>query len=258
MNVSASQLYAALYTTTQEQGQSSKNASRATISGATDLSSTLSATSTTQTASQSTIVSLSGRALSALTNPTGTTSLESYFPVRKGYSAATLAKATSNPGTTSSSTGKKIGDVAKDARSRLDARYKEMEKSGQPFDIKSGGKTDAYTLMSDLDRRSLFAVSSNTAGLFSTTEQAIAKSIMNRQRTLASGIDPDTNQSQKTLSNTADGLTAGLSFMSKVSSEEKNSADWKSQVQQLAKLSTIANKASRYAGNQGMSLFSCF
>lgn len=133
-----------------------------------------------------------------------------------------------------------------------------MEKSGQPFDIKSGGKTDAYTLMSDLDRRSLFAVSSNTAGLFSTTEQAIAKSIMNRQRTLASGIDPDTNQSQKTLSNTADSLTAGLSFMSKVSSEEKNSADWKSQVQQLAKLSTIANKASRYAGNQGMSLFNYF
>jgi hypothetical protein len=260
MNVSASQLYAALYNTTQEQGRSPISASKVTSAGTTNRSSSLVAASasTTQTASNSTIVSLSRRALNALTNNTETTSHKSYFPVRNGYSATTLVKAIANPGATSSSHGKNIADVAKDARSRLDARYKEMEKSGQPLDIKANGKTDAYTLMGDLDRRSLFAVSSNTGSLFSTNEQAIAKSIMHRQQILASGINPDAGQSQMTLSDTADNLKAGLSFLSKVSPEEKNSADWKSQIQQLAKLSTIASKASNYAGNQGPSLFNYF
>lgn len=257
MIISPSQLYAALSNTTQEQRQSSKSASAAAGAGAANRLSSQAGTGTTETGSGSAIVSLSSLALAALNN-NQSASLESYFPVRKGYSAAALTKAVANPGASSSSSGKNIRDVAKDARSRLDARYKEMTTSGHPFDIKANGKTDAYTLMGEMDRRSLFAVSSNTGGLFSADEQAIAKSIMKRQQTLASGMNPDSSQGQMALANSADSLRAGLSYLGKVSTEEKGSADWKSQVQQLAKLSTVANKVSNYAGTRGMSLFNYF
>lgn len=110
-----------------------------------------------------------------------------FFPTRDGKPATALALAVTNPGAVSSSAGKSFAEVADDARARLDAKYAEFNASGSPFDFNSFEGKDWYSLVGDLDRRSLYAISSNKGGQFSDTEQRIAQNVLGQEAKLASG-----------------------------------------------------------------------
>jgi len=101
-----------------------------------------------------------------------------FFPTRDRSPATALAAAIVDPGAESISKGKTKEQVATAARASMDAKYKEMQASGKPFDINSNEGKDWYSLMGNLDRRALYSVSSNQGGQFSKDEQDIAQSIM--------------------------------------------------------------------------------
>ncbi|WP_376981413.1 hypothetical protein [Azospirillum picis] len=154
-----------------------------------------------------------------------------YFPTRDGTPASALADAVSNPARETSSAGKSLDEVGADARSRMDTVYAAMAASGQPFDFNSFEGRDWYSLMGSLDRRSLYAVSSNTGGLFSKQEQDIAQSIMSQQQGLAMGlyngpISQEGSFVDPFQGDTAARMKAGVSFLDKVSNDEKASLPW--------------------------------
>lgn len=151
------------------------------------------------------------------------------YPTRAGMSANALLMAVANPGLASSSKGLSFSEVATDARARMDDKYAQMKASGTPYSRDQSA--DTHSLLGDLDRRSLYAVSSNKDGLFTKAEQEAASSAMNRQLGLAMGmysgsialgedfVDPYKGDDLQR-------FKVGLKFMNQVSSEEKNSATW--------------------------------
>ncbi|MDQ2102915.1 hypothetical protein [Azospirillum isscasi] len=154
-----------------------------------------------------------------------------YFPTRDGKPATALAKTVSDPGAVSSSAGLSGLDVAKDARARMDAQYAAMEASGKPFDINSFEGKDWYSLMGDLDRRSLYAVRSNAGGQFTKEEQDMAQSIMVQQQGLAMGlysgpISQEGSFVDPFAGNHAARMKAGVKFLDGVGGEEKSSVEW--------------------------------
>ncbi|QCO15383.1 hypothetical protein D3869_09185 [Azospirillum brasilense] len=154
-----------------------------------------------------------------------------YFPTRDGKSATALAKAVTDPGAVSSSAGLSGPAVAKDARARMDAQYDAMKASGKPFDFDSFEGRDWYSLMGDLDRRSLEAVRSNAGGQFSKQEQDIAQSIMAQQEGLAMGlyngpISQEASFVDPFRGDEAARMKANLTFLDAVSAEEKSSTEW--------------------------------
>ena len=154
-----------------------------------------------------------------------------YFPTRDGKNATALAKAVSDPGAVSSSAGLSGPAIAKDARARMDAQYEAMKAGGKPFDFDSFEGRDWYSLMGDLDRRSLEAVRSNAGGQFSKQEQDIAQSIMAQQEGLAMGLYNGPISQEATFTDPFRGDEAGrrkanLAFLDAVSAEEKASTEW--------------------------------
>lgn len=113
-----------------------------------------------------------------------------------------------------------MGKVTKDARASLDAGYLALSSKGKAADVAGGGDDVVNTLFAGLDRRSLFAVASNSGGLFSDTEQKSAQNIMARQQTEAM------KKADPTGTDAAAGLKAGIAFLDGVSEEEKASANW--------------------------------
>ncbi|UKJ74159.1 hypothetical protein [Azospirillum brasilense] len=154
-----------------------------------------------------------------------------YFPTRDGKPATALAKAVSDPGAVSSSAGLSGPALAKDARARMDAQYEAMKSSGKPFDFDSFEGRDWYSLMGDLDRRTLEAVRSNAGGQFSKQEQDIAQSIMAQQEGLAMGlyngpISQEASFTDPFRGDEAARRKANLAFLDAVSTEEKSSTEW--------------------------------
>lgn len=154
-----------------------------------------------------------------------------YFPTRDGTPATALADAVADPGQESSSAGKTLEQVGTDARARMDAVYKAMEESGQPFDINSTEGRDWNSLMGSLDRRSLYAVSSNTGGQFTAQEQDIAKTLMGQQQGLATGLYAGPTSQMGSYTNPYNGdasatFKAATAFLDKVSGDEKSSVAW--------------------------------
>ncbi|WP_353858536.1 hypothetical protein [Azospirillum formosense] len=154
-----------------------------------------------------------------------------YFPTRDGKPATALAKAVSDPGAVSSSAGLSGPAIAKDARARMDAQYEAMKASGKPFDFDSFEGRDWYSLMGDLDRRSLEAVRSNAGGHFSKQEQDIAQSIMAQQEGLAMGlysgpISQEASFTDPFRGDEAARMKANLTFLDAVGPEEKTSTEW--------------------------------
>lgn len=204
------------------------------------------------------IVSLSNRALAALRaqKNADTGSYSAYFPAREGFDATALVTAVGDPGATGSSAGMRFAAVAADARARMDAKYAAMTTAGQPFDPDSTEGRDGYALLGDLDRRSLYAVSSNASGLFSPQEQNTAKSIMNQQMGLAMGLYTGPTSQAKTFddpfaNNTNARFTAAAAFLADVSAEEKQSAEW---TRQHALVSMVTSQSDT-ASAQPMNLF---
>lgn len=189
------------------------------------------------------IVSISAQALAALAGQSDTVAnrYTACFPTRDGASAAALANAVTHPGATSSSTGLSFSAVAADARARMDAEYAAMKDGGQPFDMNSYEGKDWYSLMGDLDRRSLYAVSSNTGGQFTQQEQDMASSIMSQQQGLAMGLysGPTRQASQFNdpfAGNDTGRFAAASTFLQGVSAEEKQSGAWLQQSTLVARL----------------------
>jgi hypothetical protein len=112
---------------------------------------------------------------------------------------------------------KDFGTVTREARAHLDAKYADLKSKGTPFS-NTAGRFDL--LLEDFDRRSLYAISSNSGGLFSEEEQGWASSVMGQQQgaamEAASPLDPF---------NPARSL-ASIKFLNGVSAEEKMSVQW--------------------------------
>jgi hypothetical protein len=165
-----------------------------------------------------------------------------FFPTRDGKPATALSLAVTDPGAVSSSAGKTLAKVASDARARLDAKYAEFNASGSPFDFNSWEGKDWYTLVGDLDRRSLYAVSSNQGGQFTDQEQQIAQNVLGQEVNLSSGyysgptsqagayVPPNglTSASIDPLNPQAGAarLKAIVHYLDGVSGDEKNSIAW--------------------------------
>lgn len=157
-----------------------------------------------------------------------------YFPVRAGFSSTALSDAVTDPGKQTSSAGKNFDEVAADARARMDAKYATMAASGKPYDLNSNEGVDSAALMGDLDRRSLYAVSSNAGGKFTQQEQDTAGMFMGQQQGLAMGLyagpirlqgefgyrDPTTQGNYDEIGK------AGINFLDKAGNEEKSSVTW--------------------------------
>lgn len=154
-----------------------------------------------------------------------TTTASAQFPGRPGMSTSALSMAAGNPGLASSSKDLTFTQVATDARARLDNKYALMQASGTPYDANSYQGRDTHSLLGDLDRRSLYAVSSNKDGLFTQPEQMAATIAMGRQLSIAMGLH-DSNGPAAFGANPAKFYKAGLEFLNGVSAEEKNSAAW--------------------------------
>jgi hypothetical protein len=204
------------------------------------------------------IVSLSNSALAALRaqQNADTGNYAAYFPARAGFDTGALAAAVGDPGATGSSAGKSFAAVAADARARMDAKYAAMTAAGQPYDPDSAEGRDGYALMGDLDRRSLYAVSSNADGLFSPQEQNTAKSIMSQQMGLAMGLYTGPTSQAKSFADpfandTGARFAAAEAFLADVSAEEKQSAEW---ARQRALVSMVTSQ-SESASAQPMNLF---
>ncbi|WP_448207875.1 hypothetical protein [Azospirillum sp. sgz302134] len=102
--------------------------------------------------------------------------------------------------------------VADDAREALDAGYASMAKAGQK---------DMNTLFGAFDRRSLYAIASNSGKQFSKDEQAAAQSAMARQQ------DDAMKAANPTGADPAAAYRAAIAFLDKeASEEEKSSAGW--------------------------------
>lgn len=190
------------------------------------------------------IVSLSTTALAALQARTRaqTADYAASFPTREGFDATALAAAVGDPARAGSSAGKSFAAAAADARARMDEKYAAMAAAGQPFDPGSAEGRDGHALLGDLDRRSLYAVSSNAGGLFSAQEQAQARTVMNRQLGLAMGLAAGTTLQGGTADpfagNTGARFAAGRDFLAEASAEEKQSAAW---MRQNALVSSVAS-----------------
>lgn len=133
-------------------------------------------------------------------------------------------------GSATAGSQKSFAQVTTDARASMDAQYSAMKATGKPFDNNSWEGKDWYTLMGNLDRRSLYAVSSNQGGLFTKNEQQIAQSIMGQQEGLAMGLyaGPISKAGAYVapFSRMSDNLKNGVNFLDNVSPEEKSSISW--------------------------------
>lgn len=154
-----------------------------------------------------------------------------YFPTRDGFSSTALAAAVTNPAAAPFSGGKSLDQVAAAARQSMNGKYAAMSAAGAPFDIDSVEGRDSYTLMGDLDRRALYAVSSNQDSQFSQDEQGIAQSIMGQQQGLAMGLYSGPASQAGTFNDpfVGDGAArfkAAVSWLDNVSNDEKTSIAW--------------------------------
>jgi hypothetical protein len=121
---------------------------------------------------------------------------------------------------------KSFAQVALDARASMDTQYAAMKASGKPFDMDSKGGKDVYTLMNNLDRRSLYAVKSNEGGQFTKEERVIAQIIMGQQVEYAMDLPSKAGTFLSSSSNFAEGFKNEIHFLDNVSSEEKSSLEW--------------------------------
>ena len=132
------------------------------------------------------------------------------------------------------STTKSFADVTVDARATLDKNYAAMQANGKPYDYVHATQDDVNKLFGSLDRRSLYAVASNSGGKFTQQEQDVAQSIMSQQEGTAMGLyEGPVRSSDSPYTGTVDwvndpaaGFAAGIAFMDGVSPEEKASANW--------------------------------
>jgi hypothetical protein len=136
----------------------------------------------------------------------------------------TLSSAAKAASPSSAPAQKDFTAVTSEARAALDAAETSMGAAGTPFDLMHMSADQATAMTSGLDRRSLYAVASNSGGLFSKDEQDLAQIMMRQQQQQAmTAADP-------TQTNPAAAYKAGVAFLDSVSPEEKaGSFEWAQQ-----------------------------
>jgi hypothetical protein len=191
-----------------------------------------------------------------------------FFPTRDGKPATALALAVTDPGAVSSSAGKPFAQVADDARASLDAKYAQFDASGSPFDFNSPEGKDWYSLLGDLDRRSIYAISSNQGGQFSEQEQRIAQTVLGQEERLAAGYYAGPTRLEGAYV-PPNGLTSAaldpsnptavaarskalINYLDGVSDDEKSSVAWAySRASAQISIETIAKDEGKTADNLG-------
>jgi hypothetical protein len=120
---------------------------------------------------------------------------------------------------------KSFADVTTDARATLTANQAKMAASGHILGMgeNQGTQADVNSAFAGLDRRSLYAIASNSDGQFSQDEQTFAQVAMGQQLTTAMGL----NNPSAFISDPTAGFLAGIRFLDSVSSEEKSSDSWR-------------------------------
>lgn len=257
MAISAANAYSLLYSGSSTDTSSGDEVKRtSTVASSTAATKALANGNT----SAAVLISLSNSALTALRaqQTTETTDYTPYFPTRQGFDSSALAIAVGKPDAASSSAGKSFAEVASDARARMDTKYAAMEAAGQPFSYESQDRTDAYSLMGDLDRRSLYAVASNAGNQFSAQEQTIAQTIMNQQLGLAMGVYSGPSGQAGSFKDpfgedAGARFAAAKAFLDGVSGEEKQSAQWQRQEALVAQVATQQSSGTASASTTGQS-----
>ena len=158
-----------------------------------------------------------------------------YFPTRDSEPANALADAVTNPSLQTFSKDKSFEQVARDARTELNAQYTAMKKSGKPFDTNSNEGQDWHSVFQNFDRRALYTVSSNEDGSFTKEEQDMASSLMSQQQGLAMGLYTGPTRLEGSFTDQFSGditakMKAAVGFLNNVSAEEKNSGTWMSSI----------------------------
>lgn len=125
----------------------------------------------------------------------------------------------------SGATTKSFADVTVDARAALSANEAKMKESGHVLGMgeNQGTQADVDSAFAGLDRRSLYAIASNSGGKFSQDEQTFAQVAMGQQQTTAMGLD----NPSAFISDPTAGFLAGIKFLDSVSTEEKSSDNWR-------------------------------
>lgn len=115
---------------------------------------------------------------------------------------------------------KDFAAVTSDARVRLDSGYAKLKEAGIHFDFTRSTQAQWETLFGDMDRRSLYAVASNSGGQFSEIEQDLAQSFMSmRASAVMKAADPlDSNHPAA--------FKAYVKYLDGASPEEKTSTEW--------------------------------
>lgn len=184
----------------------------------------------TQTEQITDTVSISDEALQVAQNALNNSSTqyyEQFLPTHEGFSATAIAAGIIDPGLETFSAGKSFDQVAIAARASLDNNYERLEDIGKPYGHSNPQPEDHNSLFGELDRRALYAVSSNEGGLFTKDEQNIARNKLNQQQGLAMGLYNGPNDTQSKfvdpfLGDKAAQFKAGIQFLDKVSIEEKS------------------------------------
>jgi len=178
------------------------------------------------------LVSISDAARNAAANPLDESSTDYYkqfMPTYAGFSSANIAAGVANPSLETFSAGKDFSEVALDARASLDKNYEKLYVLGKPFSFGTTQAQDVNSLLGELDRRALFAVSSNKDNLFTADEQSLARGKLTQQQGLAMGLySGPTSEKSKFIDpfngDTVQKFKAGIEFLDKVSNEEKASS----------------------------------
>ena len=149
-----------------------------------------------------------------------------FMPTYEGFSAANLAAGVLDPSLETFSLGKDFNQVATDARANLDKNYGKLNAIGKPYMKESTPPIVANSLYGELDRRALYAVSSNEGGLFTDHEQKIARNRMSQQQGLAMGLYSGPTSEKSKFIDPFRGehdqqFKAGIIFLDGVSNEEK-------------------------------------
>lgn len=118
---------------------------------------------------------------------------------------------------------KDFATTTRDTRAAIDAKYAEMAAQGTPMDYMHATQDSWDTVYGGLDRRSPFAIASNSSGSFSKDEQDTAQSIMSQQQGEAMMAADPTGR------NPSARYRAGIAFLKRASDDEKASSNWAAQ-----------------------------
>jgi hypothetical protein len=127
-----------------------------------------------------------------------------------------------------------FADVTANARAVIDAGYAKLKAAGTSFSYDTASTDQINTIYGSLDRRSLYAIASNSGGQFTDQEQTFANDCMTYQLETALGERTGADASPGVPSpgkvdyanDPAPGYLAGIKFLDSASPEEKASANW--------------------------------